>query len=184
MPFSCHLQLSPRLLEKWSLEDHPAATVVHPNRLPTQMLRPVEKKKKRVPWGRKCLFHDTVLGEHQYKTMFIISCKSQLLLKGVALKYSSPSATSHFQHLFSAGLTTLLDHSPQEEVEPDENSSQKRKKKKKGQNLPSSHKMTSADRNKMAPCTRQVWRRIEFVFSCDLRSDFYLGPSKDLGGPP
>lgn len=128
MLFSCHLQVSSRLLDKWSLEDHPVATVVHPNGLAIQMLLPMERN-KRVPHGRKFLFHDTFLGEHHYKEMLIISCRSELLLKGVAPKYSSPSATSHFQQLFSASLTTLLGHDPQEEADPAENLSQKGKKK-------------------------------------------------------
>lgn len=131
MLFSCHLQVSSRLLESWSLQDHPGSTVVHPNGLAIQMLLPTEKKKKKkkVPLGRKCFFHDTILDEHHYNVMLINSCKSQLLLKGVAPKYSPLSAASHFQHLFSASLTTLLDHDRQEEPDPAENLTQKRKKK-------------------------------------------------------
>lgn len=86
-------------------------------------------KKKKGSSGQEVLFHDTILDEHHYNVMLINSCKSQLLLKGVAPKYSSPSAASHFQHHFSASLTTLLDHDLQEEPDPAENLTQKRKKK-------------------------------------------------------
>lgn len=128
MLFSCHLHVSSRLLSKVGL-GRPSVChcgspkwTGHPNVAPSG-------EKQRVLQGRKCLPHGTILGEYCYKVMVTISRNSQLLLKGVAPKHSSPSATSNFQQLFSASFIALLDHDPQEEGDPAENLSQKRKTK-------------------------------------------------------
>lgn len=147
----------------------------HPNGTPY-------RKKKKVPLGRKCLFHDSILDEHHYNVMLINSCKSQLLLKGVAPKYSSPSAVSHFQHLFSASLTMLLDHDLQEEPDPAENLTQKRKKKVTIHHTGTKWLVLTGGRWPLSWGRYQD--RLNFSFSCDLHSDFYLGPSKDLRGRP
>lgn len=142
MLFSCHLQVSSRLLGKVGLGGPSVSHCGSPKWTGHTNVTP-SGEKQRVLQGRKCLLQGSVLGEYCYKVMVTISWKLQLLLKGVAPKHS---ATSHFQQLFSASFIASLDHAPQEEGDPAENSSQKRKSK-----VPVCHagKMTAADTTRL-----------------------------------